>query len=137
VLEGVPERLSALREKRGGRLAVWSVVAGAMALDLATLREPAQDRMVIVGMLSLFGLLVYGGVRVLIGRGMRNERMTAAVVQLAGFLILFLGTIAMVALVRALTDRGFAASMALFHGSWALGAVDGYRRGQDAPPQEG
>jgi hypothetical protein len=135
VLEGVPQRLSAFRENPRGRIALWGVVAIAIALDLTTLREPMQDRAVIVGALSLFSLLVYGGVRVLIGRGMRNERMHAAVVQLSGFLILFLGTLAVVALVRALTDRGFAATMALFHGSWAVGAVDGYRSGKREQPE--
>lgn len=129
MLEGVPQRLSLLRENRAGRIAVWGGIAGAIVLDLTTLRSTGMDRLVIVGALSLFALLVYGGVRVLIGRGLQNERMHAAVIQLCGFLILFLGTLAVVALARAVTDRKFAACMALFHGSWALAAVDGYRAG--------
>ena len=132
MLEGVPKRLAVLRENPRGRIVLWAVIAGAIALDLTTLRESAQDRLAVVGGLSLFALLVYGGIRVLIARGMGNERMHAAVVQLAGFLVLFLGTLAVVALVRAVTDRRIAATTALFHASWALGALDGYRRGSEA-----
>jgi hypothetical protein len=129
VLEGVPRRLSVLRQTRTGRRLPWLLIAGAVALDLTTLRESTEQRLIIVGLLLCFSLLVYGGVRVLIGRTMENERMRAGVIQLAGFLILFLGTLAGMALLRAGSDRRFAACMALFHGSWALAAVDGYRKG--------
>ena len=45
---------------------------------------------------------------------MANERVHVVVVQLAGFLVLFLGIVAVFALARALTDRAFAASPAMF-----------------------
>lgn len=129
MLEGIPRQLSILRDAPVARLALWVVAAGAIVLDLTTLREPMQDRVVVACALSLFSLIVYGVIRLLIGRGMASERVHDVVVQLAGFLILFLGIVAVFALARALTDRAFAATMAVFHASWAVGALDGYRRG--------
>ncbi len=129
MLEGVPQRLSTIRELVAVRALLWAVVVGSVALDLTTLRQPPDQRLVTVGALSLGSLLVYGVIRLLIFRGMANEKVHDVVVQLAGFLLLFLGIVAIFALARAITDRGFAATMAVFHGSWALGAVDGYRKG--------
>jgi len=136
VLEGVPQRISVFREAPAGNALLWAVVAGAVVLDLTTLRESQEQRLIIVGALSMGSLLVYAIIRLLISRGMASEKVHDVVVQLAGFLVLFLGIVALFALARALTDRGFAATMAVFHGSWALGALDGYRRGRQPNPQQ-
>ena len=101
MLEGVPRGVARIREDARGSALLWLLVAGAILLDLTTLRESDQDRVVIVVALSLATLLVYGIIRLLISRGLCNERMHVAVVQLAGFLILFLGTVAVFALARA------------------------------------
>jgi hypothetical protein len=129
MLEGVPSRLSIVRELVPVRALLWAVVAGSVVLDLTTLQQTQEQRLVTVGALLLGSLLVYGIIRLLIGRGMANEKVHDVSVQLAGFLVLFLGIVAIFALARAVTDRGFAATMAVFHVSWALGALDGYRRG--------
>ena len=129
MLEGIPLRLSQLRETPAGTVLPWAIAAGAVALDLTSLRQSADQRVIIVVALSAGSLLVYGIIRLLIGRGMASDRVHDVAVQLAGFFVLFLGIVAVFALARALTDRTFAASMAVFHGSWALGAVDGFRRG--------
>lgn len=129
MLEGVPERVSVFREAPLGKALLWAVVAGAVVLDLTSLRESRDQRLIIVGALSLASLLVYAVIRLLISRGMASERVHDVIVQLAGFLVLFLGIVAAFALARAVTDRAFAATMAVFHGSWAVGAVDGYLRG--------
>lgn len=127
MLEGVPQRLSVFREAPMGRALLWAILVGSLALDLTTLRQPQDQRLVTVGGLLLGSLLVYGVIRLLIGRGMAHDKVHDVVVQLAGFLVLFLGIVAAFALARALTDRGFAATMAIFHASWAVGALDGYR----------
>ena len=137
MLEGVPQRLSTIRELVAVRALLWAVVAGSVALDLTTLRQTQEQRLVTVGGLLLGSLLVYGAIRLLIGRGMANEKVHDVVVQLAGFLLLFLGIVAIFAWARAVTDRGFAATMAVFHASWALGALDGYRRGSPRAGEEG
>ena len=129
MLEGVPQRLSTIRELVAVRALLWAVVAGSVALDLTTLRQTQEQRLVTVGGLLLGSPLVYGAIRLLIARGMTSEKVHDVVVQLAGFLVLFLGIVATFALARAVTDRGFAATMAVFHASWALGALDGYRIG--------
>ncbi|HET9300492.1 MAG TPA: hypothetical protein VFO11_11155 [Candidatus Polarisedimenticolaceae bacterium] len=142
MLEGVPRTISVFRETPAGRILPWAVVIGAIVFDLITLRESQDQRIVIVIGFLLGSLIVYGLIRLLIGRGTANERVHYVCVQLAGFLILFLGIVAIFALARAATDRAFAATAALFHGSWALGALDGYRKGsrmvqaalQDTPP---
>ena len=128
MLEGVPQRLSIVRELVAVRALLWAVVVGSVVLDLTTLQQTQEQRLVTVGALLLGSLLVYGVIRLLIGRGMAHEKVHDVVVQLAGFLVLFLGIVAIFALARAVTDRAFAATMAVFHGSWALGALDGYRR---------
>jgi hypothetical protein len=130
MLEGVPRTISAFRETAAGRILPWAVVVGAVAFDLTTLRDSQEQRVVIVTAFSLGSLLVYGIIRLLIGRGTANERVHDVCVQLAGFLVLFLGIVAVFALARAATDRAFAATAAVFHGSWALGAIDGYRKGR-------
>ena len=130
MLEGVPQRLSVFREAPAARAFLWAVVVGSVLLDLTTLQQTQEQRLVTVGALSLGSLLVYGIIRLLIFRGMASEKVHDVIVQLAGFLVLFLGIVAIFALARAVTDRAFAATMALFHGSWAVGALDGYRRGR-------
>ena len=137
MLEGVPQRLSTVRELVAARALLWAVVVGSVALDLTTLRQTQEQRLVTVGALLLGSLLVYGIIRLLIVRGMASEKVHDVAVQLAGFLVLFLGIVAIFALARALTDRAFAATMAIFHGSWAVGALDGYRRGRLRAGEEG
>lgn len=130
MLEGVPRTISAFRETPAGRILPWAVVIGTVVFDLTTLRESQEQRIVIVTGFLLGSLIVYGVIRLLLGRGTANERVHDVCVQLAGFLVLFLGIVCIFALARAATDRAFAATAALFHGSWALGAVDGYRKGR-------
>ncbi|HEX5043959.1 MAG TPA: hypothetical protein VFV75_13695 [Candidatus Polarisedimenticolaceae bacterium] len=127
MLEGVPRSLSVVRETPLGRGALWAFILGSVVLDLTSLRQSQDQRLVTVGALALGSLLVYAIIRLLIARGMASERVHHVVAQLAGFLVLFLGIVAVFGLARALTDRGFAATMAIFHASWALGALDGYR----------
>ena len=129
--------MATFRETPAGTILPWGLAIGAVVLDLTTLRESQEQRLIVVTALSLASLLVYAVIRLLIGRGMASDRVHDVVVQLAGFLLLFLGIVAVFAFARALTDRAFAATMAMFHGSWALGAVDGYRRGYRAAGPEG
>ena len=137
MLEGVPRTVSVFRETVAGRTLPWIVVMGAILLDLRSLHESPEQRLYIVTGLSLGSLLVYGIIRLLIGRGVANERVHYVCVQLAGFLVLFLGIAAFFTLVRALTDRAVAAMLAVFNASWALGALDGYRKGsREAGPKQ-
>ena len=103
MLEGVPARVSVFRESPTGNALLWAVVVGAVLLDLTTLRQPEDQRLVTVGGLALGSLLVYAVIRLLIFRGMASQRVHDVVVQLAGFLVLFLGIVAIFALALSVT----------------------------------
>ena len=69
----MPQRLSTIRERVAVRALLWAVVVGSVALDLTTLQQTQEQRLVTGGGLLLGSLLVYGAIRLLIGRGMANE----------------------------------------------------------------